>query len=64
MSGSTIPTEGKLDRAHVAMACATCESSIDRCEFCERSVCRSPICYHCLAEALGQAMAHPHAHGG
>jgi hypothetical protein len=47
----------------VAMTRATCESSIDRCEFCERSVCRS-ICYHCLAEALGQAMAHPHPHGG
>ena len=53
-----------MTKRDVAMACATCESSIDSCEFCERSVCRSPICHHCLTEALGQAMAHPHAHGG
>lgn len=48
----------------VAMACVMCESSIDRCEFCEEFVCRSPMCHRCLAEALGQAMAHLHAHGG
>jgi len=48
----------------VAVACATCESSIDRCEFCEEPGCRVPICYQCLGEALGQAMTHPHLHGG
>jgi hypothetical protein len=48
----------------VAVACATCESSIEWCEFCEEPGCRTPICYHCLAEALRQAMAHPHLHGG
>ncbi|MGH2578789.1 MAG: hypothetical protein ACRDG9_13740 [Actinomycetota bacterium] len=53
-----------MTQRDTAMACATCESSIDRCEFGEESVCRSPICYQCLAEALGQAMALLHAHGG
>ena len=48
----------------VAMACATCESSIDRCEFCEETGCGVPICYGCMVEALGQAVAHPHPHGG
>ena len=48
----------------VAVGCAMCESSIERCEFCEELSCPAPICYHCLAEALGEAMAHPHPHGG
>jgi hypothetical protein len=48
----------------VAIACVKCEASIDLCEFCEEPGCGAPICYRCLAEALGQAMAHPHPHGG
>jgi len=53
-----------MSEQQVAMACAKCESSIDRCEFCEEPGCGTPICYQCLAEALRQAMAHPHQHGG
>jgi hypothetical protein len=53
-----------MNERDAAIACATCTSSIDRCEFCEEPACRAPICHHCLAEALGQALAHPHPHGG
>jgi hypothetical protein len=53
-----------MTQQEVAMACAKCEASIDRCEFCEEPVCGTPICYQCMAEALGQAVAQPHPHGG
>jgi hypothetical protein len=53
-----------MTEQEVAMACAKCEASIDRCEFCDEPGCGTPICYQCLAEALGQAVAHPHPHGG
>jgi hypothetical protein len=53
-----------MTEQQVGMTCAKCEASVDLCEFCEELGCGKPICYQCLAEALGQAIAHPHPHGG
>ena len=53
-----------MTEQEVAIACAKCGASIDQCEFCEEPGCGVPICYGCMVEALGQAVAHPHPHGG
>jgi hypothetical protein len=45
-------------------SCSRCDRPIDRCEFCEATDCRTPVCYGCLQVALGQALPQPHPHGG
>jgi hypothetical protein len=44
--------------------CFRCGRPIERCEFCEATGCRTPICHGCLQVALGQALPQPHPHGG
>src|SRR6266511_1743320 len=46
------------------VACSRCARPIDRCEFCEATDCRTPVCYGCLQVALVQALPQPHPHGG
>ncbi len=46
------------------LRCSECAAEIDCCEFCDEPDCRSAICYECVSAALGQAVPHPHAHGG
>jgi hypothetical protein len=53
-------TEGAL----AAQPCSRCDRRIDCCEFCDTTVCRTPICYGCLQVAVGHAVPQPHAHGG
>ena len=53
-----------MTEQEVPIACAKCGASIDHCEFCGERGCEAPICYRCLVEAIGQAAAQPHGHGG
>jgi hypothetical protein len=53
-----------MSEQEVAIACAKCEASIPRCEFCEEEDCSNAICYQCMTEALGQAAPPIHVHGG
>jgi hypothetical protein len=47
-----------------ALRCSRCDRPIDRCEFCDASDCRTPICYGCVRVALGETVPQPHTHGG
>lgn len=45
--------------------CSRCRRTIDQCACCDDPECNAKaICNECLRLALGQAMPHPHAHGG
>lgn len=50
--------------SETALACTTCDDPVECCAFCDEEECDRPICYGCLNEALGQAVAQPHGHGG
>ncbi len=51
-------------RTASTLACCDCGRTIDLCAFCERVECAVASCNVCLRLALGEALAHPHAHGG
>jgi hypothetical protein len=45
--------------------CSRCRRTIEDCACCDDRECDAKaICYECLRLAVGQAVAHPHAHGG
>jgi hypothetical protein len=44
--------------------CTECGRGIECCWYCEEDDCGVPICYRCLAEALGTYLVGPHEHGG
>ena len=44
--------------------CSSCDRPIELCACCDEPNCDAAICYRCLNEALGQAIPHPHDHGG
>jgi hypothetical protein len=52
------------ERQGVAISCATCDTTVEVCAFCERADCGHTICYRCLRIELRESLAHPHAHGG
>ena len=47
-----------------ALRCSKCNETIAECEVCDEPDCARAICYGCITRALGETMAHPHAHGG
>jgi hypothetical protein len=49
---------------HAALTCSQCDRGIEWCEFCDEMNCPFALCYRCVNEALGQALAQPHPHGG
>jgi len=46
------------------LRCSSCGCDVECCAFCDEVDCPSAACYRCVTEALGEAMAQPHAHGG
>jgi hypothetical protein len=52
------------DQTAPTFACCHCGRTIDLCAFCERDVCPVASCDVCLRLAMGETLAHPHAHGG
>lgn len=57
-------TPEALDSTAPTLACCHCGRTIELCAFCERDRCGVASCYICLRLAMGEAMAHPHVHGG
>lgn len=47
----------------VTIRCSKCTQSIQVCEGCEESGCKSPVCYECLNVQLGQTLKQPHWYG-
>ena len=53
-----------IERTSPTLACCDCGRTIDLCAFCDRDECAVASCHVCIRLALGEALAHPHAHGG